>query len=51
MGVQIHFTTDGTKVLNETGNFIPVLTVGLTDEYRLLVTHREPIRDMEAWLW
>lgn len=46
MGAQNHFTTEGTNVLNGTGHLIPVLTVGLTDKYRLLMTPREPILAM-----
>jgi len=51
MRAQLHFTTEGNKVLNGAGDLIPVLTVGLTDEYRLLVTTRELSYDIKVWLW
>ena len=50
MGAQIHFLLEKTKIPDQTGNPIQVLTVQLEDEYRL---HQKPIPppvDIQKWL-
>ena len=50
MGAQIHFLPGETKILDQTGNLIQVLTIQLEDEYRL---HQKPTLspvDIKKWL-
>ena len=48
MCAQINFTPEGAKVFNGTGHPIPVLSVELNDEYRLLETLRELNHNIKA---
>lgn len=50
MGAQIHFLPGETKILDQSGRPIQVLTIPLEDEYRL---HQKPIPppvDIQKWL-
>ncbi|KAF0883242.1 POK19 protein, partial [Crocuta crocuta] len=50
LGAQIHFSAEGTKVLDQAGQPIHVLTLGLMDEYRLREVLLTPDAGIQPWL-
>ena len=50
MGAQIHFLPGETKILDQSGRLIQVLTIQLKDEYRLHQKPTLPQMDIQEWL-
>ena len=50
MGAQIHFLLGETKILDQSGRQIQVLTIQLEDEYRLHQNPTLPQADIQKWL-
>ncbi|KAF0880497.1 POK7 protein, partial [Crocuta crocuta] len=50
LGAQIHFSAEGTRVLDQAGQPIHVLTLGLMDGYRLHEVPLTPDAGVQPWL-